>query len=208
MIECFDFPLGKLNPDNRWVALADEIPWDLVDDICREKFVNNGAPAHPSRMAFGSLIIKQILDCSDEELCAQIAENAYLQFFIGLDAFTFTCPFGASTLVAFRKRFSEADIMKVNEAAVSIDDNDGDDDGSGGEAALSLDATVAPSDVSCPQDVKLLSSARERLEGVIDALCAQTGAVRPRMSRKLARKDFLNWSKARKKGAEKTRRAI
>jgi hypothetical protein len=33
MIECFDFPLGKLNPDNRWVALADEIPWDLVDDI-------------------------------------------------------------------------------------------------------------------------------------------------------------------------------
>lgn len=180
-IEDFIFPYGKLKTTNRWVKMADLIPWDDIERDYASKFVNNGAPAHPARMALGSLIIKQILGCSDEELCFQVAENPYLQFFIGLKEFTEECPFGSSTLVAFRKRFTDEDIKKVNDlmlkrARDKADDEDIDDDDDSNEKTMALDATVAPSDISYPQDVKLLNAAREHLEGIIDCICEQTGA--------------------------------
>jgi len=83
-IEDFVFPYGKLKADNRWVKMADLVPWNTVEADYAAGFVNNGAPAHPARMAFGTLIAKQILGVSDEELVCQVAENAYLQYFIGL----------------------------------------------------------------------------------------------------------------------------
>ena len=148
-------------------------------------------------MALGSLIIKQILGCSDEELICQVAENPYLQFFIGLKEFSEECPFGASTLVAFRRSFTEKDIAKINDLILGrardrADGGDGSDDdgGDGGEKTMALDATVAPSDIAYPQDIKLLNDAREHLEAIIDSICEQTGSPKPRMYRRTARKDF------------------
>ena len=203
----FVFPYGRLNPENRWVKLADIIDWDSVEDEYAKGFTDNGAPAHPARMALGSLIAKQMLGCSDKELTMQIAENPYLQRFIGLKEFQESCPFGASTLVAFRKRFSEEDIMRINDRIIKdAEDDGGDDDSAGG--TLIVDATVAPSDITYPQDVKLLNEARVKLEGIIDDLCLQTGVRRPRTYRQNARRDFLNWSKSRRRGAGQTRKAI
>ena len=118
-IDDFVFPYGKLDKHNRWVVMAELIPWDDIERDYAAGFVNNGAPAHPARMALGSLIIKQVLGCSDAELVCQVAENPYLQFFVGLKAFQESCPFGSSTLVAFRKRFTESDIAKINDAMLS-----------------------------------------------------------------------------------------
>lgn len=211
-IDDYVFPYGTLNAHNRWVRLAALIPWDAIERDYAAGFVNNGAPAHPARMALGSLIIKQMVGCSDEELVCQIAENPYFQFFIGLKEFADTCPFGASTLVAFRKRFSEDDIKCIIEcvlAAQKTDSrNDDDDTGSGAERTMALDATVVPSDITYPQDVKLINCAREHLEGIIDSICEQTGAIKPRMYRKVARRDFLNWSKSKKRTYKKTRTTI
>ena len=39
-------------------------------------------------------------------------------------------------------------------------------------------------------------------------ICAQTGVSRPRTYRQVARKDFLNWSKSKKRSVKKTRVAI
>jgi len=44
-------------------------------------------PAKPVRMAIGSLIIKEKLGLSDIETVEMIAENPYMQYFIGLEAF-------------------------------------------------------------------------------------------------------------------------
>ena len=52
---------------------------------------------------------------SDRELVEQIAENPYLQSFIGLPEFREEAPFDASTLVLFRKRISAETLMEVNE---------------------------------------------------------------------------------------------
>jgi len=213
-IEDFVFPYGSLRPDNRWVLMAALIPWDAVERGYAAGFANNGAPAHPARMALGSLVAKQVLGCSDEELVNQIAENPYLQFFCGMREFSEECPFGASTLVAFRKRFSDEDIRAVNEAMLAAagarDGDGGDDEGGdgGGERTMSLDATVAPSDIAYPQDVLLLNSAREHLEGIIACICAQTGSRMPRMYRNVARRDFLAWSKSKKRTSRKTRKAV
>jgi len=59
-----------------------------------------------------------------------------------------------------------------------------------------------------PQDLSLLNSAREKLEGYIDYLHVPSESKKPRTYRIKARKDFLNVSKARKKSCKKIRKAI
>ena len=61
------FPYGTLNKNNRWVKLANEIPWDKIEVLYAEMIVNNGFPAKNIRIALGCIIIKQTLNCSDED---------------------------------------------------------------------------------------------------------------------------------------------
>jgi len=101
----FFLPLGgKLSGDNRWIRLAELIPWDELEDDYAAQFCKGfGAPAKPFRMALGALIIKTRMGLTDEELVEQIKENPYLQFFIGLEAFQYSAPFDPSMMVYFRK---------------------------------------------------------------------------------------------------------
>ena len=109
----FIFPYGDLDPNNRWVKLAELIPWDKIEDLYAETFVHNGHPASDVRIAFGTLILKQKLNCSDVELVEQVKENPYLQFFLGAKSYAQESMFGASTLVSFRQRLGEnTDFLK------------------------------------------------------------------------------------------------
>ena len=116
-VEDFVFPYGKLAPENDWIRLAALGPWDVAEEQYASWFVNNGHPAHPARMALGALLIQRRLKCSDQWLVKHIGEKPYLQYFIGMKEYG-PCPFGASTLVAFRKRFSEKDLAVILEASV------------------------------------------------------------------------------------------
>jgi len=62
---------------------------------------------------------------------------------------------------------------------------------------LILDATCAPTDIHYPTDLWLLNTAREALEGIIDALHKHhVGKVKKsRTYRNNARKDYLNVDK-------------
>ncbi len=209
-IEDFVFPYGKLDPENDWVKLAALVPWDVVEERYAAQFANNGHPAHPARMALGALLIQRRLKCSDEWLVKHVGENPYLQFFIGMKEYG-PCPFGASTLVAFRKRFSEEDMTAILKASVpkeetKEDPDDGDDPPNSG--TLILDATCCPADIAYPQDVDLLNQAREKVEKTVDELCQQTGQKKPRMYRKRARKDYLRLSKSKKRTAKVVRSAV
>jgi hypothetical protein len=118
--EDFFLPFGgKLSGDNRWIKLAELIPWeDLEDDYASQFCKGVGAPAKPFRMALGALIIKARLGLADEELVEQIKENPYLQFFIGLEAFQYSAPFDPSMMVYFRKRLPESVVNDCNERIV------------------------------------------------------------------------------------------
>ena len=80
---------GKLRSDNRWVILAQQIPWADVEIAYAPQFSQEdlGSPAKSSRKALGALILKEPLGVTDRELVEQIAENPYLQYFLGLMAY-------------------------------------------------------------------------------------------------------------------------
>ena len=211
----FNQPLGlHMNPDNRWIKLADRIPWDTFEVKYAELFPSDtGNVAKPLRMALGALIIQTKFQYSDRELVEQIAENPYLQYFIGLPGFREEAPFDASTLVLFRKRISAEMLMEVNEYLLAHKDDDKDDhtppsggktndDGTAKEdthkGTLTLDATCAPANIRYPQDISLLNEAREKLETMIYCFCKCYGLKLPRRYRKRARKEYLAFAKSRK----------
>jgi hypothetical protein len=110
---------GQLSRHNRWIKLAELIPWDELEDCYAAQFCKGfGAPAKPFRMALGALIIKARLNLADEELVEQIKENPYLQFFIGLEAFEYAAPFDPSMMVYFRKRLPESVVNDCNERII------------------------------------------------------------------------------------------
>lgn len=115
--ENFELPFsGKLSEDNRWVVLANLIPWAEFEEEYSCGFsVEMGAPAKPFRMALGALIIKEKLGISDRETVEQIKENPYLQLFIGMSSYSNEAPFDASMLVHFREKISADLVNRVNQ---------------------------------------------------------------------------------------------
>jgi len=111
----------RLSQENRWVILAQMIPWSEFEENYAQNFTEKmGAPAKPFRMALGSLIIKEKLRISDEETVEQIRENPYLQYFIGLESYQNEAPFEASKMVYFRKRINLKLINQINKRVVTI----------------------------------------------------------------------------------------
>ena len=229
----FNQPLGlHMNPENRWIKMADAIPWEIFEKKYSRLFKGkNGRVAKPLRLALGSLIIQTKYQYSDRELVEQLTENPYYQYFIGLPGYQEEAPIDASTLVLFRKRLKMDIIMEANEYMLDAfkekDSNDKKDDdhtdppSSGGtieqkteqqdaenKGTLMLDATCAPSNIRYPQDFSLLNEAREKLETIIIRFCKSYGFSRPRMYRKQARKNYLALAKAKKRSAKRIRATI
>ena len=110
---------GQLSVENRWVKLAELIPWELVEAEYAEQFSPSmGAPAKSFRVALGALIIKEKLGISDEETVQQIRENPYLQYFLGFSEYRDQAPFDVSMMVHFRQRVNLEMVAQVNENIV------------------------------------------------------------------------------------------
>jgi len=223
------FAGAHLDPGNRWVEVAQMVPWDSIERkyAANFKVKDNGRPALPARYALASHLVKEKYGLSDEETVEMIRENPYLQFLLGLEGFTSRRPFEASTMVWFRKRMTPEMIAEVNDyiiAANRLDDDD--DDGGGADASagadvdppkdadnkgtLILDATCCPVDMRFPTDVLLLNEAREKLEGMIDRQHEALGKqkAKPRTYRKVARKDYLRFARARRRSGKLVRAQI
>jgi hypothetical protein len=119
-IEKFELPFeGQLAEDNRWVMMANLIPWSEFEDEYAQQFtIEMGAPAKSFRTAIGALIIKERLGLSDRETVEQIRENPYLQYFIGLNSYSNEAPFEASMLVHFRQRIDIELVNRMNRSMV------------------------------------------------------------------------------------------
>ena len=218
----FHLPFGgKLDPNNRWVKLADTIPWHVAEELYSRKFPSKrGAPALTVRMALGALIIKEKLGLSDQETVEQIRENHFMQYFIGLEGYQYDAPFDASTMTYFRKRLKHADLAALQEDLLrrhleqerkkAERDDDEPEGGSSNRGRLIVDATCAPADIAYPTDISLLNDGREKTEKIIDGLFAHApeGISKPRTYRKKARKDFLAVSMKRNLSRKALRHGI
>lgn len=191
----FNQPIGlHMNPENRWVKMADAIPWEVFEKKYSRLFKGkNGRVAKPLRLALGSLIIQTKYQYSDRELVEQLTENPYYQYFIGLPGYQEEPPIDASTLVLFRKRLKMDVIMEANgymldavkeKESSGKKDDDHNNPPSGGEGdgqdtkqgqipenkgTLMLDATCAPSNIRYPQDFSLLNEARKNWKRLLSA---------------------------------------
>jgi hypothetical protein len=95
---------GQMNRDNRWIRLADIVPWGDLESSYAKTFSTTGRPGIRARYVLGSIIIKHQLQCSDDELGEQISENPYMQYFIGLERYQYHLPFDISTLSNVKQR--------------------------------------------------------------------------------------------------------
>lgn len=229
----FEFYLpfgGKLDPDNRWVILSGQIPWEYVEDRYKETLSGSdkGCPALSGRIAFGALVIKERLGTSDQETAAQVKENPYLQFFLGLKKYSYEAPFDDSMMTHFRKRLTKKILTEINERIVAAglekgkkdDDNtcppsssgtnkDGEEENEN-RGKLIIDATCTPADITYPTDLKLLNEARIKTEEIIDRMHGpDVGRKRkPRTYRERAQQEFMFLARQKKAGSAKIRKGI
>ena len=229
---------GKLNAMNRWVIMAQIVPWDMVEDIYAENFTDDkrdGRPPITARMAFGALYIKESENFPQERTMQHIAENVYMQYFVGLTEFNPKPLFDSSMLSIFATRFTKEGIAKINEEIYrrmqppeeeppsGSNGNEGgsgrsgDDAGAGEDGSkpqnkgkLILDATVAPADIRYPTDLSLLNECREDTEKIIDDVWDKTERKghKTGYNRRKARKGFLHIAKQRKPRKKRVRQAV
>ena len=181
------------------------IPWDeLAEGYYHGLSQTQGRPAKNARLVIGAVIIKHKLCLSDREAVAQIQENPYLQYFVGLPGYQMEAPFAPSLLVEIRKRMGPSVFEVFHRAIIAAVDHakekkpshpsrpakcepQAKDDGDQAPAAggdtqeepehqgkLILDATVAPQAIRYPTDLNLLNEARVFSEKIIDLLYPET----------------------------------
>ena len=238
--DIYDFILpfgGHLKEDNRWVVLRNKINWSVIDEEYSKSFENkdSGQEAYSSDVAFGSLYIQRRLKLTDRELVEQIAENPYMQYFIGYKEYCNEKPFDASLLVTFRKRLPEETMCRIIERMfvkpAGDDKSDKGGDGDSGrniqndsnassgntkqanKGTVIIDATCAPADIAYPTDLELCDKARKWTEVILDHFWLSFGPIngkqeKPRTYREVARRRFLLLNKRRKKSPKKIRKEI
>lgn len=234
----FETPFEKnLNSKNRWVVLADQIPWDSLVNVYTAQLNNHktGASSLNGRVVIGSLIIKHMCDLSDRATIQHIQENVYMQYFLGYSSFSNEAPFDASLFVEIRKRLGADQINKMNEQILGLNhaeevqeekerpsnEEEGEDDNlvenqSTSTASapthkgkLITDATACPQDMAYPTDLNLLNDARVKTELIIDELYHLSNLEsKPRTYRRVARKEYLKTAQKKRKTKKIVRKAL
>ncbi len=222
----FELPVVvQLSSDNRWVIMAELIPWSEFEEQYAENFDEKmGAPAKPFRMALGALIIKETLGISDRETVEQIKENPYLQYFIGLSEYSNETPFEASMMVYFRERIKLDLVKKINQKMVKDFQDKKEETGTEvkkkeeteveepqNKGKVIFDATCAPADISYPNDLGVLNQTRKQTEKIINSLHKNRKNKldkKPRTYKNKARKDYLKVAKKRRVSRQERRDGI
>ncbi len=225
VLEGFESPFDKkLNSDNRWVILANLIPWDEICNIYRKAIPKSttGRPGLNPRIVLGSIIIKHLCDIDDRETVSQISENIYMQYFLGYSSFSDEAPFDASLFVEFRKQLGMDVINEINEKIVDLktkleqknapkaeNKDQGPDEKNNNKGQVIMDATACPQDIAYPTDLNLLNDAREKSEMLIDRLYnKELHKKKPRCYREKARKLYLHTAQRKSKTGKIIRKGV
>lgn len=109
--------------------LADKIDWRRFEETFTPLYSQDmGAPAKDIRLMCGLLILKHVRNLSDKSVVAQWSENAYYQYFCGMDTFSPCQPCASTELVHFRKRIGESGVELILAESIRVND-DHDDKG-------------------------------------------------------------------------------
>lgn len=113
----FRTPIDKqLDPRNRWVEMAQVVPWDQLATVFFSRMSKDqGRASVDLRIVLGALLVKHIMGLSDEDTILYIQENIYAQYFVGLPNFQTAEVFTPSLFVEIRKRLGEQGARELND---------------------------------------------------------------------------------------------
>lgn len=112
---------AKLDENNRWVVLSKIVPWEEFARLYYKNFKSNrGAPTKDARLVLGVIIIKHIMKTDDRGVIEMIQENPYMQYFLGLEAFTYEQVMTPSLLVSISTSACASSYRKVFSTEGSI----------------------------------------------------------------------------------------
>lgn len=161
-----------LDSKHQLFKLANMVDWSLFENSFAPLFCrDNGRPPKPIRLMVGLLMLKHLRNVSDEQVVAQFTENAYYQYFCGMESFSIAAPCAASELVHFRHRIGEVGIELILKESIrinlAIEDRKKEEDRKNGkdgrgrksdkEQTAFIDSTVQEKNVTFPTDSKLLN---------------------------------------------------
>jgi len=193
------FPFGgALDERNRWLRIAELIPWKELEGEYLRYFSRLGRPAKDAQLILGLLLLKHMTRLSDRELLVTVMENPYMQAFCGFHAMATSAALDASTLTQARKRLGPEFFRALEKRtyAVLIER------GIIRRRGMLADATVFPEEIKFPTDVGLLNDVRRWAVRTIKRL---GGKFRTR--RRKAEKEFLSFSKTKRKTKPVIRKA-
>ena len=199
--------LSGLSKVNRWVKLADNLPWDQIEKEYNKRLKNShsGAGNKPARMVVGALIVKHVENLSDEKTILAIQENPYMQYLLGLTKFTEKPVFVPELFVLVRKRLdhdffnmltlmlAEADGSKPKKEST---DNEGNSHG----GTIKVDATCCDAEVRYPTDCNLLEDGSRLIDRLLDKFCTAYKIKKPQTHRVEARQAFIQLTKKKRRG--------
>lgn len=206
------FPKSLVIPTSKWYTMRKLMPWREIEEMLANLFADRGRNAIPVRHIVGALIIQADKNLSDRETIETIMETPMLQYFLGLDDYLMEPLFDFSLLSKYRKRLGVdvakemIDTLLTHHKVISPVE---DEEEITHQGSMSIDATVAPVNITYPTDLKLLNTVREKTEALIDACHKQSGQkVKPRTYRFEARAAYLQYAKAKRLKANKRRIGI
>ena len=142
--------LNQLHP---LYKLANKIDWTKFEKSFTPLYCcGNGRPGNPIRLMCGLLILKHLRNLSDESVVEQWSENAYYQYFCGMQEFTPSAPCASSELVHFRNRIGEKGIELIFQESIRMN-NEG--NGKHHHDTAFIDSTVQEKNITFPTDAKL-----------------------------------------------------
>ena len=154
------FPFGgQLEADNRWLRIADLIPWRELEREYNTHFSHLGRPETDGRLFPGLILLKHLTGLSDRELVQSVRENMYQQAFCGFEEFATDSVLEPSALSKLRKRLGVGFFRRMEEEThrLLIERR------IIGAKGMLADATVFPEHVKHPNDVGLLNDVRKWL---------------------------------------------
>ena len=203
--------------------LANMVDWSLFEKSFAPLFcADNGRPPKPIRLMTGLLMLKHLRNVSDEQVVVQFTENAYYQYFCGLEVFSTSAPCASSELVHFRHRIGEEGVELIFKESIrinlAIEDRKKEDDDkknrkdargrkSNKEQTAFIDSTVQEKNITFPTDSKLLNKIIDYCHKVAKAegIKVRQSYVREVKELKLTQR-FRGRSHSRKKVAKADRR--